>query len=74
MDITTGREFPFSNPQDDPHLYPVPPNGFMYNIDGTLTANQVNQYFDKETKTMKPLPKDYYYDDDLKKLLPIPKE
>lgn len=38
MNIETGREFGFTNPQDDPHLYAAPPPGFSYNIDGTLRA------------------------------------
>lgn len=38
MNIETGREFGFTNPQDDPQLYPRPPSGFRYNIDGTLQA------------------------------------
>jgi hypothetical protein len=38
MNIATGREFEFKNPQDDPHLYPKPPAGFYYRYDGTLAA------------------------------------
>ncbi len=38
MDIATGREFSFVNPQDDPELYPNPPDGFTYNIDGKLVG------------------------------------
>lgn len=38
MDVTTGREFPFVNPQDDPHKYPRPPPGFRYDIGGRLVA------------------------------------
>jgi len=38
MNRTTGREFSFTNPQDDPHLYPQPPAGFSYDLDGTLKA------------------------------------
>lgn len=40
MDITTGREFPFTNPQDDRHLYPTPPSGFSYDIYDHLVADQ----------------------------------
>jgi len=36
MDITTGREFKFTNPQDDPNLYPEPPKGYEYSIYGKL--------------------------------------
>lgn len=36
MDITTGREFKFTNPQDDPNLYPKPPKGYEYSIYGDL--------------------------------------
>lgn len=36
MDVTTGREFSYVNPQDDPHLYPQPPPGFAYSYKGTL--------------------------------------
>jgi hypothetical protein len=38
MDPRTGREFNFTNPQDDPELYPSPPAGFQYDIDGHLIA------------------------------------
>lgn len=38
MNIQTGREFTFTNPQDDPHLYANPPAGFSYRYDGTLIA------------------------------------
>lgn len=30
------REFPFRNPQDDPHLYPKLPDGQYYGIDGEI--------------------------------------
>ncbi len=36
MNIDTGREFSFPNPQDDPHLYPQPPLGFNYNYNSHL--------------------------------------
>ena len=39
MNIETGREFKFANPQDDPHLYPSPPTGFGYDINGRLQAH-----------------------------------
>lgn len=39
MNIETGREFEFVNPQDDPHLYPRPPAGFGYDIGGRLQAH-----------------------------------
>ena len=38
MDITTGREFPFTNPQDDPGMYPRPPPGFGYDYQGRLVG------------------------------------
>ena len=38
MNCETGREFNFTNPQDDPHLYAPPPVGFAYSYDGTLVA------------------------------------
>lgn len=38
MNIDTGREFPFTNPQDDPQLYAPPPPGFSYDLDGRLRA------------------------------------
>jgi hypothetical protein len=38
MDVVTGREFPFKNPQDDPKEYPKPPAGFKYDISGKLVA------------------------------------
>jgi hypothetical protein len=38
MNCDTGREFDFTNPQDDPHLYAPPPTGFAYSYDGTLVA------------------------------------
>lgn len=38
MDPATGREFSFVNPQDDPDMYPAPPPGFQYDIDGKLYA------------------------------------
>lgn len=43
MDIKTGREFAFTNPLDDPQLYPRPPPGFHYGYDGTLKAAPYNQ-------------------------------
>lgn len=30
--------FHFTNPQDDPKLYAKPPDGFAYQIDGSLRA------------------------------------
>ncbi len=36
MNIDTGREFPFQNPQDDPERYPQPPPGYYHDYDGTL--------------------------------------
>ena len=38
MDPATGREFSFTNPQDDPQLYPPIPDGFTYDLDGTVRA------------------------------------
>lgn len=38
MNIETGREFSFTNPQDDPDLYPRPPPGFSYDLEGRLRA------------------------------------
>jgi len=38
MNPATGREFSFTNPQDDPQLYPPIPDGFTYNLDGTVRA------------------------------------
>ena len=40
MNIETGREFSFTNPQDDPHLYPKLPIGFSYDIYGKIRGNQ----------------------------------
>ena len=36
MNPKTGREFSFTNPQDDPDLYPTPPKGFQYDLNGKL--------------------------------------
>lgn len=49
MDITTGREFPFTNPQDDPQLYPEPPPGFWYDLDGRLCAMPSRQHHPKRS-------------------------
>jgi hypothetical protein len=38
MDPATGREFSWTNPQDDPELYPTPPPGFRYDLEGHLVA------------------------------------
>ena len=38
MNIDSGREFSFTNPQDNPELYPTPPKGFGYDLDGHLIA------------------------------------
>lgn len=38
MDIETGREFSWTNPDDDPELYPTPPPGFYYDLEGRLVA------------------------------------
>lgn len=38
MNVSTGREFSYTNPQDDPHLYPAPPSGFQYDCEGRLCA------------------------------------
>ena len=49
MNINTGREFDFKNPQDDKHLYPELPEGFRYNLDGTLSAILKKGMQDNET-------------------------
>lgn len=36
MNITTGREFSHTNPQDDPKLYPRLPEGFLYDYNGRV--------------------------------------
>lgn len=36
MNSETGREFSFTNPQDDPDLYPTPPPGYHYDLEGML--------------------------------------
>jgi hypothetical protein len=36
MNINTGREFSFTNPQDDRDSFSTPPQGFRYNYDGHL--------------------------------------
>lgn len=41
MDITTGREFPYTNPQDDPELYPRLPPGLRYSYDGSIHAEPI---------------------------------
>ena len=41
MNIDTGREFNFTNPQDDPDLYPTPPTGFSYDINGKLIVENI---------------------------------
>lgn len=38
MNIDTGREFSYVNPQDDRHLYPTPPPGFYYRYDGSIVG------------------------------------
>lgn len=38
MDPNTGREFSFTNPQDDPEAYPRLPDGFHYGLDGSLVG------------------------------------
>lgn len=38
MNVETGREFPFTNPQDDPELYRTPPSGYQYDLEGRLVA------------------------------------
>ena len=38
MNINTGREFSWTNPQDDRELYPRPPPGFYYDLSGRLAA------------------------------------
>lgn len=38
MDVTTGREFSETNPQDDPHLYPRLPAGLSYDFNGNVRA------------------------------------
>ena len=40
MNIETGREFSFTNPQDDPELYPPLPPGFRYTIYGKVVKRQ----------------------------------
>lgn len=42
MNIDTGREFSFTNPQDDPELYPPAPPGFSYDLSGRLMALPFN--------------------------------
>lgn len=42
MNIETGREFSFTNPQDDPDRYPVLPPGLFYSYDGTVRALPVH--------------------------------
>lgn len=41
MNIDTGREFPFTNPQDDPECYQPPPSGFDYDYNGRLIARPI---------------------------------
>jgi hypothetical protein len=36
MDYRTLREFMFTNPQDDPHLYPRLPPAYYYDIYGNV--------------------------------------
>lgn len=48
MNIETGREFSFTNPQDDPQLYPQLPHGFRYDVYGNVInipnlQDQVNE-------------------------------
>lgn len=42
MNLHTGREFDWTNPQDDPHLYPPAPDGFDYDRYGNLVAREVD--------------------------------
>lgn len=39
MNIETGREFSWPNPQDDPDMFPPPPAGFAYNAEVVLAAS-----------------------------------
>ncbi len=39
MNIDTGREFDFPNPQDDADMYPTPPLGFRLDYTGNLRAD-----------------------------------
>ena len=48
MNIETGREFSFTNPQDDPHLYPKLPSGFYYDLNGRVVALPVNKKIDNK--------------------------
>lgn len=43
MNCQTGREFNFTNPQDDPQLYPKLPEGFHYDLYGNVKAIPVFQ-------------------------------
>ena len=42
MNINTGREFDFTNPQDDPQKYATSPPGFRYDWKGRLVANPMS--------------------------------
>lgn len=59
MNSETGREFDFTNPQDDPHLYASPPPGFAYRYDGTLVASPMTSG-QTENNDIQSLP-DYCY-------------
>jgi len=49
MDPTTGREFNFPNPQDDPQDYPNPP-GWSYDFDGNTRKEVVPVSPEKKRK------------------------
>jgi hypothetical protein len=50
MDIDTGREFSFHNPQDDHQDYPVLPPGFRYDLYGHIIRDiyQSRTSYDKD--------------------------
>src|ERR1700722_18995971 len=41
MNIFTRREFSWVNPQDDPDLYPILPQGFQYDVYGNITYERL---------------------------------
>jgi hypothetical protein len=66
MNPATGREFSFTNPQDDPQLYPAAPARFEYNLDGTLRAIPRAPNPRDDYKLYHPAPAGFNWNDELR--------
>jgi hypothetical protein len=66
MNPATGREFSFTNPQDDPQLYPAAPAGFEYNLDGTLSAIPRAPNLQDDYKLYHPAPTGFNWNEELR--------